>query len=216
MSVIAYYVHLNAEQLERVRATPSKLWQMRSDAAFAGSELYDMDKDWQIIPWLLSEKKRNEQCWQTAQMKAFMRKDIDRKNKDAFKRALDEERQKLGVTASVEETNRMPDDAVLTAIEGRGTEDQRDERISFGMGGARLFPPSEVKALWQELSKIEAKDLRGRFDRKEMARWDVGGLGWLQEDDSVLDMALIPTFKRFQEFYKRAADFGHYVLVVYQ
>lgn len=216
MSVIAYYVHLNAEQMAQIRAMPSKLWQMRGDPVFAGAELYDMDKDWQVIPWLLSEKKREEQKWQAAQMAAFMRKDIDRKNKEDFKRALAEERQKLGITAGVEETNKMPDDAALTAIEGRGTEAQRDEAISFGMGGARVFPPLEVNSLWEQLSKIASKDIQSHFNRKEMARWDVGGMGWLEEDDSVLDIALIPAFKKFQAFYKRAAESGHYVLVVYQ
>jgi len=215
MSVIAYYVHLNAEQMAQIRATPSKLWQMSGDVAFADAELYDMDKDWQVIPWLLSEKKREEQKWQAAQMAALMRKDIDRKDTEGFKRALTEERQKLGVTASVEETNNMPNDGVLTAIEGRGTKDQRDEAISFGMGGARVFPPLEVKSLWEQLSKLDTKDIQSHFDRQEMARWDVGGIGWLEEDDSVLDKALIPTFKKFQAFYKRAAESGHYVLVVY-
>jgi uncharacterized protein DUF1877 len=216
VSVIAYYVHLDAEQMQELRAAPAKLWRMRGDAKFAGAELFDMDKDWQVIPWLLSEKKREEQQWQAAQMAALMRKDIAPQDSKGFEKALAEERKKLGVTSDPDTTNRMLNDPVLTAVEGRGTKDQRDEAINFGMGGARVFPPPEVKSLAGQLSKIEPAELRRHFDRKQMARWDVGGLGWLEEDDSVLDQALIPTFKRFQAFYNRAAEAGHYVLVVYQ
>jgi hypothetical protein len=60
MSIVAYYVHLTAEQMDQVRPAPAKLWQMRSDARFSGAEIFDMDKDWQVIPWLLSQKKREE------------------------------------------------------------------------------------------------------------------------------------------------------------
>jgi len=213
MGIIAYYVHLTAEQMQELRAAPNRLWHMDSDPRFIGAELFDMDKEWEVIPWLLSEKKRAEHKWQTAQNAAGMR-DID--GPDAFTRAVDEERKKLGVTTTADETDKMPDDPVLIAIEGRGTKEQEDEAITFGLGGARVFTPSEVKVMAEQLSKVHADDMRRTFNKKEMARWEVGGTGWLEEDDSVVDECLIPAFRDFQAFYKRAANSGHFVLVVYQ
>lgn len=214
MSIIAYYVHLTAEQMAQLRLAPEKVWQMRSDPAFAEAELFDMDKNWQVIPWLLSEKKREEQKWQRAQTAALIRRVVPLGDREGFKRVLAEEREKLGVTTDVATTNKMPNDPALIAIEGRGSTEQRDELISFGMGGARVFPPAEVKMLSEELSKIGAEELRRNFNRREMSRWDVGGVGWLQEKDSVLDEFLIPTFKKVQGFYNRAATSEHYVLVI--
>jgi hypothetical protein len=216
VSIIAYYVHLNAEQMQELRADPQRLWRMRDDEQFSGTELFDMDKDWLVIPWLLSPKKREEQQWQTAQTAALMRKDIAPRDAEGFQKAVEEERKRLGVTSDRDMTDGMPDDPVLAAIEGRGTKDQRDDAINFGMGGARVFLPSEVKSLAEQLSKIEPDELRRHFDRKEMARWNVGGMGWVEEDDSVLDQILIPTFRKFQAFYHRAAQADHYLLVVYQ
>ena len=216
MSVIAYYAHVTAEQMQHVREAPQQLWHIRENPKLAGAELFDMDKDYQVISWLLSEKKRDEAKGEAAQMAAMMRKDIARNDKEAFKKALAEERAKLGVTVDLATLYEMPDDPIVTAIEGRGTEDQRDEAITFGMGGARVFPPAEVKALSEQIQKIQPSDLHRHFNRKEMAVWDVGGIGWLEEDDDVLDKALMPAFKRFQEFYKRAAEANQYVLVIYQ
>lgn len=216
MSVIAYYVHLTAEQMQQARSAPEQLWQISENPKSAGAELFDMDKDYQVIPWLLSEKKREERKGEVAQTAAMMRKDIPPRDNEAFKKALAEERARLGVTVDLSALYKMPDDPVVTAIEGLGTEDQRDEAITFGMGGARVFLPAEVKSLSEQIQKIQPSDLRRHFNRKEMAVWDVGGIGWLEEDDEVLDKALIPVFKRFQQFYKRAADADHYVLVIYQ
>ena len=216
MSVIAYYVHLTAEQIQQVRSAPEQLWHISEHPRLTGAELFDMNKDYQVIPWLLSEKKREEAKGEAAQMAVMLRKDIAPNDKEGFKKALTEERARLGVTVDLANLYKMPSDPVVTAIEGLGTEDQRDEAITFGMGGARVFPPAEVKSLSEQIQKIQPDDLRRHFNRQEMAVWDVGGIGWLEEDDQVLDEALIPVFKRFQQFYKRASDADHYVLVIYQ
>jgi hypothetical protein len=215
MSIIAYYVHLTAAQMEQLRGDPQKLWQIQADAAFAGAERYDMDQDWQVIPWLLSEKKRAEQKLQKAHSAVWARADLRGQGKEALQRATAEELHKLGVTTSPEAVEKMPDDAALVAMEGRGTKEQRDEAITLGMGGARVFTPAEVQFLAEQLGRLQASDVRLHFDRKEMARWDVGGMGWLQEQDTVLDRALLPAFLKLQDFYRRAASVGHYVLVVY-
>jgi hypothetical protein len=149
-------------------------------------------------------------------MAVMMRTDVDPHDDGKFAKALAEERQDLGVTSDANMTNAMPNDAALLAIEGRGAKNQRDEAINFGMGGARVFSPSEVKALAEQLGRIPAAEMRLHFNRTEMARWDVGGLDWLGEPDSVLESILIPEFQKLQAFYRRAAETGHYILVVYQ
>ena len=216
MGIVAYYVHVDAQQLQEVRTKPAIVFQMESIPRFKDAELFDMDKDWQVIPWLLSKKKREEQKWAAAQGAVLYRDDADQLSNDDFKRAIAEERKRLGVTSDPDATDEMPNDAALTAIEGRGTKDQRDEAITLGLGGARVFSPTEVKALSAELSKLGAKDLRSTFNREEMARWNVGDIEWLSEEDSVLEEFLIPAFTRLQAFYKHAAGSSHYVLVIYQ
>jgi hypothetical protein len=44
----------------------------------------------------------------------------------------------------------------------------------------------------------------------------VGGVGWLDENDSVLDEFLVPQFNKSQRFYIEAEKLGHNVLVIYQ
>jgi hypothetical protein len=214
MGIIAYYVHVSAEQMQLLRAAPANLWQMQGDAKFEGAELYDMDKDWQIIPWLLSEKRREEQKWEIAQLAASMRKGVSIRDRSAFEQAVEDERKRLGVTTNMELTNKMPDDVALIAIEGRGSADQRDEAIDLGLGPARVLPPKEVKELSEQLAALGPDDLGRHFDRKEMARWDVGGFDWLDDDDPALEF-LITAFDKLKAFYKRAAESGHFVLIVH-
>jgi hypothetical protein len=84
------------------------------------------------------------------------------------------------------------------------------------MGAARVFKPDEVRKLSAALDKVTDADLRSTFDRKTMAKLDVGGMGWLEEPDAVLDEFLIPAFHRLRAFYADAAKRGHHVFVVYQ
>ena len=216
MSIIAYYVHVDEAQLQALREQPALVWDIGSDPRFASAALFDIDKDYNVIAWLISSKKRREQAQQVASYRAIDREiqsgaDYD---KTQYTRVLNEELQKLGV--SPEDTNAIPTDPALEAIEGRGTESQRDPKINFGLGSARNFRPDEVRRLSEALDRVAEADLRKSFDRAEMAKFDVGGMGWLEEEDSVMDEFLIPAFRKLQAFYSQAATSGHHVLVVYQ
>jgi hypothetical protein len=215
MSIIAYYVHVDDAQLQALREQPALAWDISSDPRFASAALFDIDKDYDVIAWLISAKKRKEQAQQVARYRAIEREresgaDYD---KTQFTGVLNEELQKLGVPP--EDTNAIPTDPALEAIEGRGMESQRDPKINFGLGNARHFKPDEVRRLSEALDAVTAADLRKSFDRAEMARFDVGGMGWLEEEDSVLDEFLIPAFWKLQAFYRQAAKSGHHVLVIY-
>jgi hypothetical protein len=216
MSIIAYYVHVDEAQLQAVREQPALIWNINSDPRFPKAALFDIDKDYDVLAWLLSEKKRKEQARQIASYLAIGREEASGRafDKAEFARVKAEELAKLG--AKPQDTDALPTDAALEAIEGRGTPSQRDPKLNLGMGAARVFKPEEVRKLSAALDNVTDADLRRTFDRKTMAKLDVGGMGWLEEPDSVLDEFLIPAFHRLRAFYADAAKRGHYVFVVYQ
>ena len=49
-----------------------------------------------------------------------------------------------------------------------------------------------------------------------MAKFEVGGMDWLSEGDTVFDDFLAPAFYKIRSFYIDASKLGHYVLVIYQ
>ncbi len=216
MSIIAYYVHIDDTQLHALHEQPALVWNINSDPSFAKAALFDIDKDYDILAWLISEKKRKEQVQQIASYRAMNREIKAGANYDKaeFKRVLTEELAKLG--ARDEDTNAIPTDLALEAIEGRGTEEQRDPRLNFGMGNARHFRPDEVKRLSTALDSVTEVSLRKSFSRAEMAKFEVGGIGWLEEKDAALDEFLIPAFRKLRAFYSDAARLRHHVLVIYQ
>ena len=216
MSIIAYYVHVDEGQLQALREEPALVWDIREDPRFASAVLFDIDKDYDVVAWLASAKKRKEQAQQIASYRAISRetKSGSDYDKAEFTRVVNEELEKLGM--SPEDTNAMPTDPALEAIEGRGTESQRDPKINLGMGNARHFKPDEVTKLADALERITEAELRNSFNRVEMAKFDVGGIGWLEEENSVFDEFLLPAFRGLQDFYRQAAKSGHHVLVIYQ
>lgn len=216
MSILAYYVHITDVQLQAVRERPALIWNINNDPRFAKAALFDVDKDYEVLAWLLSPKKKSEQVQQLARYRAIDRETASKANynKEEFKLAVKEELTKL--EAAEEDTTALATDAVLEAIEGRGTDAQRDPKINFGLGAARLFKPNEVKKLSAALQKVTDADLLKSFNRKTMEKFDVGGIAWLDEQDSVLDEILLPSFHKLRAFYSDAAKSGHYVIVIYQ
>jgi hypothetical protein len=216
MSIIAYYVHVDDTQLQAVRERPAVVWNIKSNPRFATAALLDVDKDYEVVAWLVSGKKRREQAYQLATFRAISREESLKKDatKEEFDHLRSEELKKVG--SPLGDTNEKVTDIALEAIEGRGTEAQRDPKINLGLGNARVFKPEEVKKLASLLSSISEADLRKSFSRKEMDKFDVGGMGWLDEPDSVFEKFLVPAFQKIRSFYLDAAKRGHYVLVIYQ
>ena len=216
MSIIAYFVHVNAEQLRLVREQPAIVWHIASDPRFAKAAMVDIDKDWEVISWLASNKKRKEQQRFTVTMKALDRPEAKslQGSDPAYRKILTDEAHKLGV--KLVDPDSLPTDPLLEAIEGRGTERQHDAAIDLGMGGARVFSVAEVRSLAHALAAARESDLRAAFDRHEMQRFDVGGMAWEDEDNSILDDILLPEFRKLRDFYRSAAELGDQVLVVYQ
>lgn len=211
MGIVAYYLDVDATQLATLKATPALFWNIHSDPRFAKASMIDNDKDWEILSWLTSPKKRVEKCHEAAWGRA--------RDKDVDQKASREEFKQL-VAKSVEELSCPPDtqesDSLLKAIEGRGAANEREPSLNFGLGAARVFRPDEVKLLAVSFAKFDLTALRKQFDRKEMARFEVGGMDWETEPDQVLEQFLVPSFKKISDFYQRASRLNHYVLVVYQ
>lgn len=216
MGIVAYYVHVDATQLQKLIEKPAIVWEIGKDPWFKTAARIDIEKDWQVISWLASPVKRKEQQQYAATMNVMNSNNApERKNdKVAFEKALAAEQKKLGIDN--EDTRNLPPDNLLIAIEGRGTEAQRQPKLNYGLGGARVFKPEEVKVLSLTFAGFDIKDFRRNFDRQTMARFDVGGMDWLGEDDSVLDEFLVPGFQKISRFYQDAAKLKHYVLVIYQ
>ncbi|WUR11186.1 DUF1877 family protein [[Empedobacter] haloabium] len=197
MSIVAYYVEVDAAQLAALRAKPPLVWHMREDPRFAGAAMMDVDQDWQVLSWLASPTKRSETCHHAA----------------ATAGGQDAE-QVLRVVARLGCRPPPPgDDLLLDAIEGRGEERDHDPALNFGLGGARVFPPKAVRRIAVTFSQFPWSAFRGAFDRETMARMHVGGMDWRQEEDSVRDEFLVPSFVRLSEFYQHAAQAGHDVVV---
>ncbi len=211
MGIVAYYVDVDAAQLAALRATPALVWQIQSDPRFANASRIDVDKDWETLSWLASPKKRIEKCHESAWMKVNMQDASKNTSQEEFKAMVAKAVEALGCSKESKAS-----DPFLSAIEGRGSQAERDPALNFGLGAARLFQPVEVKQLAVSFSKFDVSALGRQFNRKEMARFDVGGMDWETESDRVLDDFLVPSFQKISNFYQRAAKLKHYVLVIYQ
>ncbi|MBR7781038.1 DUF1877 family protein [Undibacterium luofuense] len=216
MGIIAYYVHVDADQLKTIKEKPALVWNIKNDARFNKAEIIDVDKDWQILSWLASPNKRREQQQTTAMMRVMDRRNADELMQDdkKYDKAIAEECAKLGVKP--ENMRDIPSDPMVRALEGRGTEKQREAAFNFGFGGARVFPPEEVKIIAVSFSNFKESELNANFNRKEMHKFNVGGVNWLNENDTVLNNFLIPSFRKVSRFYQNAASLNHYVLVIYR
>lgn len=210
MGIVAYYLDVDAKQLAALKENPALVWNIRSDPRFAKATIIDVDKDWQILSWLASPVKRAEQCHETAWYEAD-RNGGDQATPEKFEEMTAAAAKKLGCPADKQES-----DTLLKAIEGRGSEKQREPALNFGLGGARVFRPEEVKLIAVSFSRFDPATLRRNFNRKEMARFNVGGMDWNTESDRVLDEFLVPAFRQVSSFYQRAARLNHHVLVIYQ
>lgn len=216
MGIVAYFLHVDVEQLQLLREQPALVWDIRNDPRLASATMVDIDKDWQVLSWLVSEKKRKEQEQWAATMNVMNRVDAEKlmDNRPAYEAALEEERKRLGIKE--EDIDSMPTDLLLGAIEGRGKEDRKDPAFNFGLGAGRVFSPAEVREIAAAFGKVKEADIRGTFDRQRMARFDVGGIGWLEEPESILDDFLLPAFRTMKSFYEGAAKANHHVIVLYQ
>lgn len=211
MGIVAYYLDVDATQLAALRATPSLVWNIDSDPRFAKASMIDNDKDWEVLSWLASPKKRIEKCHEAAWRMANEKDENLKASRDEFKQLVAKSVSELGCPS-----NTNASDPFLKAIEGRGLANEREPKLNFGLGAARVFRPEEVKLLAVSFAKFDLVRLRQQFNRKEMARFEVGGIDWETEPDQVFEEFLAPSFKKISDFYQRASRLNHYVLVIYQ
>lgn len=211
MGIVAYYLDVDAVQLTLLKARPELVWNIASDPRFAKARMIDNDKDWEVLSWLASSNKRTEKCHEVAWRSVSEQEAGQKASREEFKRLVAKSVNEFGCPPEPLES-----DALLKAIEGRGTKKEREPRLDYGLGAARLFQPGEVKSLAVSFAKLDFATLRKHFDRKEMARFDVGGIDWENESDGVFDEFLAPSFSKLSSFYQRAAKLNHYVLVIYQ
>jgi hypothetical protein len=210
MSVVSYYVRIDERMLEALEAKPDLFWEIPESPGSENGELLYLDKDWAVLSWLLSSKAREEQKHDVAGF--ALRTSINGEQKlvgPAWQTAKAQAAAKLGF--QLVDTESMPDDPALTAIQGRGPRDSRFSQIGYG---ARTFNPDEVAASSASLDRLTEADLREHFDPKVMEALDVEGILWTEEEPDVLDKILLPCFERLKRFYRLAALAKQHVLVV--
>ena len=209
MSVRASYARVSAPNLERVRANPDVFWKIEDmpwDPGETGSEDWErleLDKMWEGLSWLCSALGRAE----AHHMAAVMDVDIGIKDKGAFKAALAKEVAAMGLTWVDPDT--LPDDPVLSAIQGRRGENQTPDIAEFGLH-ASIFTPEEVVHLSAVLDALDLDQLRERFDVREIEALELPG-DW---EESELDEFYLPSLQRLKTLYARAAAAGQHVIVV--
>lgn len=209
MGIVASYARANPPEVERIRERPDAFWEIQempwdlSKLVPAASERLEIDKMWENLSWLCSPLGRAE----AHHMAALIHVDIGIKDKGAFKAALAKQVAAMGLTWVDPDT--LPDDPVLSAIQGRRGENQAADIPDFGLH-ASVFAPEEVVELSSALDALHLNEMRDRFDVREIEAIQLGG-DW---EESELDEFYLPMFDRLKTFYSRAAAARQHVIVV--
>lgn len=209
MSVVASYARVSEADLSALEVDPDRFWQLSemdwslAKAADAGaSERLYIDKDWQVLSWLCSDVGRAEERYQAALM------NVDPSiGADGFKMALAQEVEAMGY--EYVDPRDLPNDPVLTALQGRREGDDGATIRNLGMAAA-AFRPDEVVALAAALNGLEEAWLRARFDVAEMDALAMPA----DCEPSELDEFYLPQIERLKALYARAAQAGQHVVVV--
>src|SRR5262245_31629555 len=178
MSVVASYARMSGNEVETLKVDADQFWRIqemprnlgeRVDAA--ASEPLDVDKDWQVLSWLCSPVGRAEERREAALIRVAQRRGEDF-SAEALKAALRQEVEAMGF-AYVDPRD-LPDDLVLTAIQGRRKADERRSIANLGLAAA-MFGPDEVRTLSAALDRIDEAELREVFNANEMETLDLPG-----------------------------------------
>lgn len=211
MSIVLYHARVDASTLEALQANPELFWELPQHAAPDGVQRLYTDKDWAALCWLLSAKAREEQKHDVV-VHALSSKRNDgagHQSREAWQAAKAEEAAKRGF--QLVDTQSMPAEPALIAIQGRGPEERRRPLIGLH---TQIFIPDEVFALSAALDRITEADLRQHFDPQAMESLDVAGILWTEEDSDVFEKILVPVFERIRVLFRLAAKAGQHVVVV--
>lgn len=171
MSIVLYHARVDERILAALQTRPERFWELPEDADPAGNQLLYTDKDWSALCWLLSAKAREEQKHDVVMLALGWSNAENLVGSDAWEAAKAQEAAKRGF--KLVDAGAMPDDPVLTAIQGRGPRDGRFPQVGYG---ARTFVSEEVTALSAALDRITEADLREHFDPQVMQSLDVAGI----------------------------------------
>lgn len=191
MSIICYYVRVAPRRLETL--TTEDIFP-EYPAEPVGLEIVDIDKAYEALAWLASPRKRAEM--------ASMRQ-----------ARLDSEWSADKQRTSDARLETIPEDAALTALEGRSSLELAS--IDCGMGPSAFLLPEQVSALSAALSEITEDVLRGQLDFRAMEDNDVQPGWWAEDGEETFRVYLMPALKRLQCFYAVAALENEAVIVVW-
>jgi hypothetical protein len=196
MSVIAYYMRIDTDQIDSAAANFDAVLEGRFDAG--GCEVINIDKAYEPLAWLASPLSRAEAAHNDRAM-------------------FDDDWPDEEARESVKKLEELALDDLLVAIEGRST--VRTDKISFGLGDSALFSPERVEELNRAIGALSEAVLRQQLDFELMEELDVQPGYWLEEgeeggEDTFQTYVLIG-LKRLQDFYMAAAVGNQAVLIGY-
>ena len=186
--------------LEYLRGPERVLREMVKNDRVAGRDThpaevasFDIDKDYAVLAWFASARRRAEDAYNTRLM-----------NEPDWP---DDE-----IAAAAAVLDRLPVETALLAIEGRI--DDRLEPVEVGLGGF-LIPPAHVATLSRAVQELDADAFRARIDPVAMNRDDIGGADWEEDAEEMMELVVVPGLRRLQHFYDAASRAGEAVLLSY-
>lgn len=190
MGIVLHYLRGPEPALRNLLTTPEKVLDANSHPAEI--KMIDLDRDWETLSALLSERKRAEMAHLD-----WLLEDSDRSDEEMI--------------AAAAAVDRVPVDDALIAIEGRlGEHFELFEEIGCT---AILAPAAGMPALQRGISAVPVETLRVWDDPASIDRYVLGG--WREGDGDLVDDHLLPLLKQLEGFYATAVTHGEAVLFVY-
>ena len=188
MSIIANYVRLSTDDLERCRSDREFYRQVISREA-STTEAIDLDQFWDAIAWLISDSSR--------------------------RRAVATYQLFLAAEGEFEGEFTMPSDIPSDPMEVaiKGGEYPIHTEIDLGYGPASVLNADDVRDIHEKLQTISHDQLRANFDPAQML--GVHPSGWEEAQASAVDEMVIPWFDIFRDFIQRAASQQESVIVYF-
>ncbi|MFG1496084.1 DUF1877 family protein [Saccharospirillum sp. HFRX-1] len=209
MSIIANYARIKEADFEKFALDQEKLF---SESA----EFIDIDRSWDPLSWILSERKRAEHAYNQLVMHSIMSERNQGKTKKPtllkriFKKDPEEESFRF-LKQEQQKLDEFQPEVILVGIEGRGS--NKEPRIDFGYGESCIFKSEElasIAASFNECTRLERKP-----DFEKMDSEDVFPSHWREEGDDIFENYIVANFNKLKQFYNNAHRENQIVIMWY-
>lgn len=91
-----------------------------------------------------------------------------------------------------------------------------ERRLDASLGPASSLSKDDVSELNSWLQAVTPDQMRAKYDPTEMEGDSVYPDIWMEEGEAALNEYLLPYFQKLQQFFARAADAKHVVIVFFE